>query len=115
MQSYSPERSSPLAKESVTRDAMPSPKEKRRVSFGSVSTFGNPSTANFGGAGFGTPKYHSYPRDKHLHFHRDDQKGKQKREEEDLPPSASIYDFSRSSPFAKQDQQGKFYYEIYLA
>ena len=55
---YSPERSSPLAKEQVIRkEPVPSPKEKRRVSFGSVTTFGHPSTANFGGAGFGTPKY----------------------------------------------------------
>ena len=107
--SYSPERSSPLAKESVTREAMPSPKEKRRVSFGSVSTFGTPSTANFGGAGFGTPKYSLFKRNHNLPFPRDDPKTRAKREEEDLPPSASIYDFSRSSPFSKQDsQQGTF-------
>ena len=67
LRSYSPERSSPLAKEQVTRDPMPSPKEKRRVSFGSVTTFGHPSTSNFGGAGFGTPKY-TLPLLPSLHF-----------------------------------------------
>lgn len=41
----------------MNRDTGPSPKEKRRVSFGSVTTFGNPSVSNFGGSGFGTPKY----------------------------------------------------------
>jgi hypothetical protein len=46
-----------LTKDAVARDPNPSPKEKRRVSFGSVTTFGHPSISNFGGSGFGTPKY----------------------------------------------------------
>jgi hypothetical protein len=79
---------------------MPSPKEKRRVSFGSVTTFGNPSNANFGGSGFGTPKYTSlYNSD-----FRDEPKSKSRREEDDLPPSASIYDTGRSSPFPRQTE-----------
>src|SRR5271170_3759988 len=35
-------------------------------------------------------------------FFRDDGKTKLRREEDDLPPSASVYDFTRSSPFTKQ-------------
>ena len=77
---------------------MPSPKEKRRVSFGSITTFGHPSNANFGGSGFGTPKY--IP--PNTTDSRDEPKSPSRREEDDTPPSASIYDTGRSSPFPRQ-------------